>query len=683
MPNLCIGRHQHLSRKNRKLDLQIYPSHLVCGFGLAVSLRLKLILSFVTTSLVVVTVFAVIAYNSARDYSFQVELEHVNENNLRIINMLGVNQSKLEQIEQMIPHHMANNLFYFIVDSSSGKIISKVLPENQKNIARNLLKDVTISDSNQGLFSNEDERYFWAATAIPGTQYILFNILDHKKKDVTEFLNYIGNSLAISVFLAMWFSLWAATIIANLFQRIADQKSEIEHQSRHDPLTALPNRQSIDNILQESMQRNNDDKENLLLCLVDINGLKDINDSLGHEYGDVVLRKVSEQLNELLRSSDMVARFGGDKFATILTHSKNAAIEELCSRILSTFDHAFQVDDHDLYLGATLGIASYPDHAETSQTLIQKAEIALHKAKDGGKEFFIYDPRHDPGNIERLNLANDLRHAIRERQLTMYYQPQLDLRSGKIVSVEALARWNHPTHGLIPPDTFIAIAERTGLIKPFTEWVLTTTIKQCAEWRKSFKSLAVSINLSARNLHDESLAKQVSRLIRHWKIIPDQICLEITETAMMADPEHARFLLEELDRIGVRISIDDFGTGYSSLSYLKKLPVNEIKIDKSFVMNMNNSDNDASIIRATVGLAQDLGLSVVAEGVETRESKDKLEKMGCEIVQGFYISKPQPAEEISKLIDTINSSAKQSSTGNADENQTIEDFNQEHTFKHA
>jgi diguanylate cyclase (GGDEF)-like protein len=460
----------------------------------------------------------------------------------------------------------------------------------------------------------------------------------------------MGMVLGISIFVALWLSLWAATILANLYQRLANQKMEIEHQSRHDPLTSLPNRHTIGEIIEESIDTNDNELENVLLCLVDVNGLKDVNDSLGHEYGDDLLRNVSERLKDALRSSDRVGRFGGDKFAVVLKHSKNTAIEELCTRLLSTFDRAFQIKGHSLYLGATLGIASFPEHAEDAQRLIQKSEIALHTAKDASKDFIIFDANKDRRNPERLNLANDLRHAIREGQLSLYYQPQLDLRTGKIIGVEALARWNHPEHGFIPPDTFVAIAERTGLIKQLTEFVFTTAIKQCAEWRRTMQSLAISINLSARNLHDETLPKQMARLIRHWKIIPEQICLEITETAMMADPEHARELLEELDRLGVRISIDDFGTGYSSLTYLKKLPVNEIKIDKSFVMNMSNSENDASIIRATVSLAHDLGLTVVAEGVENQASQDALKQMGCEIAQGYHICKPAPAEEITKLL---------------------------------
>jgi len=617
-----------------------------------VSLRLKLILSLVTASLVVVMVFAVIAYTSAQDYARFSELEHAHKVNEQIIGKISSNSPNLEQIQSLLPVNDGDDSFYFIVDLSNNTVASVHKADSQLTVANALVTGSdAIKTNNKGVATIKGVNYFWAADPVPNTKYLILNTYHKLESSIGDFLDYIGYTLALSIVLALWVSLWAATILANLFQRLDNQKTEIEHRSRHDPLTSLPNRRTTGELIDRAISENNNETENLVLCLIDINGLKDVNDSLGHEYGDELLVNVSERLSEVLRTSDKVGRFGGDKFAIVLTHSKNTAIEELCNRLLATFDRTFHVGGHDLYIGSTLGIASYPEHAEDTQILIQKAEIALHTAKNSSKDFYIYESSLDTGNKERLNLATDLRHAIREGQLELYYQPQLDLSTGKIVSVEALARWNHPEHGFIPPDTFVMIAERTGLIKQFTEWVLTTAVKQCAEWRKSFQSLSVAINLSARNLHDDTLAKQISRLIRHWKIIPEQICLEITETAMMADPEHARLLLEELDRLGLRISIDDFGTGYSSLTYLKKLPVDEIKIDKSFVMNMGNSENDASIIRATVGLAHDLGLSVVAEGVENQESLDKLQQMGCKYAQGYHISKPAPAREISRLLE--------------------------------
>jgi diguanylate cyclase (GGDEF)-like protein len=620
------------------------------------SLRLKLILSFVTASFAVLIVFSAISYNSAKSYSQQNELTHAHKNNVRLISMIGGQESTLEQIRKMIPHHKEEDSFYIIIDSENGNILSQQNSGENTKILNQIIRQIgMIRGETQGITPIQTENYFWASDSIPNTPYILINTFRQEEESLGKFLDYISVALSISIFIALWFSLWAATILANLYQRLANQKSEIEHKSRHDPLTLLPNRQSIGVIIQDAMNSNDDNKENLLLCLVDIHGLKEINDSLGHECGDIILRQISDRLDDSLRSSDRVGRFGGDKFAVILTHSKTSIVDEICHRLLGSLDSAFHIDERSLFIGATLGIANYPDHANDPQTLIQKAEIALHKAKDTGKDFVIYDAKHDKGNAEKIDLANDLRNAIRDGDLELHYQPQLDLRTGKIAGVEALSRWTHPKHGFISPDTFIDIAERTGIIKQLTEWVLATAIKQCAEWQKSYGSLTMSINLSARNLHDETLGKQVSRLIRHWQVIPEKICLEITETAMMADPKHAMRLLGELDQLGVKISIDDFGTGYSSLGYLKRLPVDEIKIDRSFVMNMKDDENDASIIRATVGLAHDLGLSVVAEGVENQESQDLLQALNCEFAQGYHICKPAPAEEIGKILNNFQS----------------------------
>jgi diguanylate cyclase (GGDEF)-like protein len=626
------------------------------------SLRLKLILSFVTASLCVVVIFTAISYNSAKDYSHQNELNHAHKNNARLINMIGAQESSLERIKQMIPHHEEEDSFYIVIDSENGNILSQKNSSEHNKLLSQIVRQIgMIRGESQGITQIQSEIYFWASNPIPGTSYLLLNTFRQAEGNVSKFLDFIGLAIGISIFIALWLSLWAATILANLYQRLENQKTEIEHKSRHDPLTLLPNRQSIGEIIHGAMIENNNDKENLLLCLVDIHGLKEINDSLGHECGDTILRQISERLDDALRSSDKVGRFGGDKFAVVLTHSKTSIVDEICHRLLGSLDSAFRVDERSLFIGATLGIAYYPDHADNPQTLIQKAEIALHKAKDSGKDFVIFETKHDKGNAEKLHLANDLRNAIRDGDLELHYQPQLDLRTGNIAGFEALSRWTHPKYGFIPPDTFIDIAERTGIIKQLTEWVLATAIKQCAEWQKSYGSLTMSINLSARNLHDETLGKQVSRLIRHWQVIPEKICLEITETAMMADPERAMHLLGELDQLGVKISIDDFGTGYSSLGYLKKLPVDEIKIDKSFVMNMRDDEDDESIIRATVGLAHDLGLSIVAEGVENQETQDLLKALNCEYAQGYHICKPAPAKEMGKLLENINSSQSEQS----------------------
>ncbi len=397
----------------------------------------------------------------------------------------------------------------------------------------------------------------------------------------------------------------------------------------------------------ESAKTNN---EELLFCLVDIDALKEINDSLGHKSGDILLNQVTQRLKHTLRNSGHIGRFGGNKFSVMIKHNEINNAENIRHKLLENFEPVYEINGHSLYVHATLGIAIFPEHANSAQELIQKTETALHTAKKLAIDSTLYDASQDNNSAERLRLTHDLRNAIHNEELQLHYQPQFDVRRNKISGVEALARWIHPQQGFIPPDTFIEIAEQTGLIQSLTDWVLRTAIKQCAEWRDMGKHLTVSVNLSARNLHDETLGSQISNLLNYWEIAPDKLCLEITETAMMTDPAHAKKLLKGLDDLGVRLSIDDFGTGYSSLGYLKQLPVDELKIDKSFVLNMAKDESDASIVRATVSLAHDLGLEVVAEGVEDQVSQDELSRMGCEYIQGYHIARPMPHDELTAML---------------------------------
>lgn len=613
-------------------------------------LRLKLILGFITVSLTVTGGFSVVAYTSARNYTQQIEIEHLYKSNAHFLEMVDNSKPLLDQLQSMAKQHESGYNLYTIIDTQQDR----VLPGGSFTLGEHLLTELSglpiTQDKQQGSFVIGTQRYLWVANRVFDSPYIIANIDHRNENDVTSFLTYIGTPLAITLFLSIWISVWAAAILAKLFQQIADKNNQLEHQSSHDLLTQLPNRGSIGTIVEQSVKIAKTSNEHFLFCLVDIDGLKEINDSLGHESGDILLNQVTQRLKHTLGENGHIGRFGGNKFSVMLKHSSTDNTENISSRLLENFEPTYEINGHNLYVRATLGMAIFPDHAATAQELIQKTETALHKAKKLAVESIVYDISQDNNSSERLRLTHDLRNAIHNEELQLYYQPQFDVRRNVIGSVEALARWIHPQHGFIPPDAFIEIAEQTGLIQPLTDWVLRTAIKQCAEWRDMGNDLTVSINLSARNLHDETLSSQVSNLLNYWNIAPEKICLEITETAMMTDPDHARKLLTGLDRLGVRLSIDDFGTGYSSLGYLKKLPVDELKVDKSFVLNMAKDESDASIVRATVSLAHDLGLEVVAEGVEDQISQDALSLMGCEYIQGYHIARPMPSNELTALL---------------------------------
>ena len=632
-------------------------------------LRLKLILSFIAASLSVVIIFGMVAYTSARDYTRHIELSHLHQDNLHLISMLEGDSPDLEALKAMAPHHTSGSNSSAIVDLRTEEFVyggDFELKQQLLAATNNQAMDSEAKHdgSYSGSYNANDKEVLWAADTVPGNRYLVIDSYQRDRNDVMTFLEFIATPLGITLFIGIWLAVWVSAILANLFRRIADQNTQLEFQSRHDTLTALPNRSAVGDILRARVISAENDQEKLIFCLVDINALKEVNDSLGHETGDILLRQVAERLQETVRTSDQIGRFGGNKFAIILNHSQAGAVESICNKLLANFESIFEINEHSIYVRVIIGVAVYPDHAGNVQALIQHAETALHKAKGMALDFAIYDAKSDISSTERLSLTHDLRNAIHNDELELYYQPQLDVRSGVISSVEALARWLHPKHGFIPPDTFIDIAERTGLITPLTDWVLRTAVEQCARWNNMGKSINISINLSTRNLHDETLGEQIANLIGYWGVTPDQLCLEITETAMMQDPEHAKKLLQNLDSLGFRISIDDFGTGYSSLGYLKQLPLDELKIDKSFVLNMSHDENDASIVRATVGLAHDLGLEVVAEGVEDQGAQNELYRLGCEYIQGYHIGRPMPEQDLTLMLMANQASNDEPQLGN-------------------
>ncbi len=612
-------------------------------------LRLKLILSFITISLMVVSIFSVVAYISAREYTQHVEQVRLHKSNEHLFAMLDTSLPLLAQLQNIVPHHENRDNVFSIIDISQKKI----LPGGGFNLGTHLLADLLIQSGNktqQGSFTIGKQEYLWSADPVPDSQYIIANTYLRDSSDISTFFSYVGTPLSTTLFISIWISVWAALLLARLFRQISEKNTQLEYQASHDLLTRLPNRGAIGRSVQQEMESAKACNEALIFCLVDIDALKEINDSLGHKSGDILLDQVTQRLKRTLQGSGHIGRFGGNKFSVMIKRSETVNAENIRHKLLESVEPIYEINGHSLYVHATLGIAIFPEHANNAQELIQKTETALHTAKKLAIDSSVYDVSQDNNSAERLRLTHDLRNAIHNEELQLHYQPQFDVRRHEIGSVEALARWIHPQQGFIPPDTFIEIAEQTGLIQSLTDWVLRTAIKQCAEWHDMGKYLTVSVNLSARNLHDETLSSQISNLLHYWNVSPEKLCLEITETAMMTNPAHAKKLLKELDDLGVRLSIDDFGTGYSSLGYLKQLPVDELKIDKSFVLNMAKDESDASIVRATVSLAHDLGLEVVAEGVEDQMSQDELSRMGCEYIQGYHIARPMPHDELTAML---------------------------------
>ncbi len=421
----------------------------------------------------------------------------------------------------------------------------------------------------------------------------------------------------------------------------------LRHQAMHDALTDLPNRTMLFDRLDRAVDEARRSRSSIALLLMDLDRFKEVNDTFGHHFGDILLKAVAFRLKNQLSLNDMVARLGGDEFAIVLAEAMDSRqVAVMARRILNTLQQPFVVDGQVLEIGASIGIALYPAHGNDSRTLLRRADVAMYAAKQSQAGYTFHKDDHEPKSAEQLSLVVEMRHALERNEFELYYQPKLHLRSGLVTRVEVLIRWNHPQRGLLPPGAFVPIAERTGLIRTISDWLLDRALRQCREWQDAGAPIHVAVNLSAKSLQEQMLPTKVDDLLKKWKVDPRFLKIEITESSIMADPAHALAIMSMLQSMGVRLSVDDFGTGYSSLTHLRELPIDEIKIDKSFVTGMMNSDADTAIVRTVIDLAHNLGKQVCAEGVEDEKVWRKLRELGCDLAQGYWISKPLSATEL-------------------------------------
>jgi diguanylate cyclase (GGDEF)-like protein/PAS domain S-box-containing protein len=424
------------------------------------------------------------------------------------------------------------------------------------------------------------------------------------------------------------------------------------HQALHDSLTGLPNRAGFRQQLEHAITVADQDGSELAVLLMDLDRFKEINDTLGHHYGDQLLIELARRLEAVLRHSDTVARLGGDEFGILVAQISHATsdLEQMLERILVSLEQPFQVDGLPLHVEASIGVARYPEHGHDVDLLLQRADVAMYLAKDSGTPHAIYTPELDAHDTASLTLLSELPRAIQNRELVLHYQPKLDIHTGELAGIEALVRWQHPTRGLIPPGDFVPAAEKTGLIQPLTRYVLDEALSELARWQQQGHELTVAVNLSMRNLHDPTLPDQVAQLLRKWDQLGECLTFEITESAIVSDPAGTKDVIRQLKELGVGISIDDFGTGYTSLAYLARLAITQLKIDRSFVLNMDSDADNAAIVRSIITLGHDLNLEVVAEGVETANAYDQLALLGCDTIQGYWLSRPLPPTELSQWL---------------------------------
>ena len=440
-----------------------------------------------------------------------------------------------------------------------------------------------------------------------------------------------------------------AKTLNHMREGIAEREQEILRLAYRDTLTALPNRALFHDRLEHAVNNANRTGRTLSVLMMDLDRFKNVNDSLGHGVGDHVLQEVAKRLSGLLRQTDTIARLGGDEFAILLESVDERYVTRIAMKIQHALEQPIDYEQQPLDVGSSIGIAHFPEHGENSSTLLRNADIAMYVAKRNKSGYAIFDASYDTHQQQHLSLLSEIRQAVESNELRVYYQPKIGLASSRIEGVEALLRWEHPRRGFVSPADFIPFAEHTGYIKVLTRWVLEQSIRQCGQWRSNGISLRVSVNISARDLLNRELPEFIAQLLDRYGTPASLLCLEITESGFMEDAVYSQRVLERLSDLGVLLSIDDYGTGYSSLSYIARLPVDELKIDRSFIKEMSD-ETTATIVRSTIDLGHSLGLKVVAEGVEDEADLRTLRLFGCDQAQGYFMSRPLPAKELEEWL---------------------------------
>ena len=502
--------------------------------------------------------------------------------------------------------------------------------------------------------AREHFQTWWLLIALNGLFIGGYGVLAWSMKDQTATLTDLVVALILfgGSILIWGFIQFGQSLITELTRIAALER----HRAIHDDLTSLPNRAFFTGYLDDALRHRKPARpKQLAVLMMDMDRFKIINDTMGHYYGDILLQQIALRLHRAIRRTDMLARLGGDEFGVMLELADDPSpLNKICQHIVEALKEPFAVNGFPAEIGVSIGVAWCPDHGQSSIELMKHAKTAMYEAKKRHINTVVYEPQLDTRDLDRLNVLNELRRAIEYGELVVHYQPQYDLKSGLMCGAEALIRWPHPRFGLLLPDEFIPLAEQHGLINRLSHWVLDIVLEQLRAWQDEGIDMLLSTNISATDLQEKQFFDYVDQGIRSRGLSSAKLKLEITESAVIAQHEQAFAIIKRLQKLGLQISIDDFGTGYSSLQYLRKLPIDEIKIDKSFVMNMTKDYNDAMIIQSTIDLGHKLGRHVTAEGVDSPDSLELLKKWGCDRVQGFYLSQPLSIDELNLKLRSNN-----------------------------
>lgn len=429
-------------------------------------------------------------------------------------------------------------------------------------------------------------------------------------------------------------------------RQLLEQTSKLEFQAYHDSLTRLPNRILLEDRVEQMIRVADRHRKSFSLMILDLDKFKEVNDTLGHHVGDQLLAVFANRVKRSLRNMDTFSRLSGDEFAILLSENDRKKTEKVIEKISALLERPFTVDEQNLQVSASIGVAIFPDHASNFSGLLKCADIAMYHAKRQGKRYSVYSEEMEHLDVEKIGMANELRNALKHGDLVLYYQPKLSLEGNRVDCVEALVRWKHPRKGILAPDEFIPVAEKSQLINELTYYVLDQALRQCQQWLKKGLHLSIAVNLSAKNLLDESLLRNIRILLDQYQVLPGFLELEVTESMVMRDPTQAHKVLSQIIRMGIKVVMDDFGSGYTSLAQLVSLPVSIVKIDKSFVLNMFKSREHRAIVKSVIDLSHSLGKLVVSEGVENQRIMTEISDMKSDQVQGFHICSPLPADQL-------------------------------------
>jgi len=535
------------------------------------------------------------------------------------------------------------------------KGIRGIAGPSQQQIDEQALKQLfttpLVSGSNNtGEINLAGETYLWISVPVVGLPLQLVLLDRAGTSDGTLTATLHSRFLVISIVI-LWVAVWTALLFASFISRKLNEKNAaLRYQIIHDALTGLPNRALLYEQLSESISKA-DATVNIALLVIGINRFNEINDTLGYDFGDQLLLEVGARIQQTLPENAYLARLGGNEFAVFLSDANEQQAHAYTQHILASAYEPFNVNQMELEIGLSVGLALFPQHADDADSLLRYAVVAMRQARKYHASFIVYNGEKDGKSVRSLLLGTELRQAIRSGQFILFYQPKVSLACGEVAGLEALIRWDHPTLGLIPPDEFIGLAEQTGAIQELTNWVLEEALYFLRKLQRRGMQAGIAVNISTRCLRDFQLKPHIMELLKHTGIASRDLTLEITENVMIQDIAFAQKVLETLHGLGLRIAIDDFGTGFSSLAYLNHLPVDELKVDRSFVLGMKESHDDQAIVKSVVELAHTLGCSVVAEGVEDQETLSMLGKMKCDVAQGYYISKPQPADVMEQWLE--------------------------------